>query len=166
MSVTLKLKPTCENTYLWSNPAGSSPKRPVEALAAGVVHAGRAPAVAAPFAERADGPQPGRVVGHDRPALAGGHVVSGVERERRGLAEAAHRLPVVGGAERVAAVLDQHQVVLAAELGHALHVERVAEAVRHEDRPGAVADGGGDASQRGLKVSSSTSTYTGTSPYW
>ena len=32
MSVTLKLKPTCENTYLWSKPAGSSPKRPSKRL--------------------------------------------------------------------------------------------------------------------------------------
>jgi hypothetical protein len=105
-----------------------------EALAAGVVAARVTPAVAAPVADDLDDPLHDPAVGQDRAALARRDVVGGVERQRRQLAERADRLAVVGGAERVAAVLDQQQAVAAAEVGDRAEVERVAERVGDDDR--------------------------------
>ena len=87
----------------------------LEAAAADAVAAGRAPAVAAPLAQRAERAQPRRVVARDGSALPRRHVVGGIERVRRGGAERPGLAAGDARAERVAGILDQHEPVLAAE---------------------------------------------------
>ena len=112
-----------------------------EPLAAGVVAAGVAPAVPAPVADRL-GHAPERGALHqDRAALPGGDLVGGIEGERREVAERPDRAPVVGPAEGVAAVLDQHQLVAAAERLDGLEIERVAQRVGDHDRARARREG-------------------------
>ena len=106
----------------------------LEAPAADPVDAGRAPAVPAPLAQRAERAEPHRVVARHRAALAGRHVVRGIERVRRRGAERPGLAAADARAERVAAVLDQHEPVLAAQRLHAGPVERVAERVREHER--------------------------------
>ena len=70
-------------------------------------------------------------------------MVAGIERVGRQRAERAHRAPAELRPERVAAVLDQHDAPLGAQLGQAGAVERVAERVGQDDRAGAVRHGAG-----------------------
>jgi hypothetical protein len=62
--------------------AGQRAQLPVEALAAGVVHTGLAPAVAAPIPETVDEHLQRRLVGQHRAALAHGDVVRRIEAHR------------------------------------------------------------------------------------
>ena len=91
---------------------------------------------------------PRRVVARHGAALARRHVVRGVERVRRRGAERADLAAADARAERVAAVLDQHEVVLAAQRLHARAVERVAERVGEHEPARARADRGGDRLER------------------
>src|SRR4029079_5293144 len=81
-----------------------APELPLEALAAGVVLAGRAPAVSAPVAERLENGHQLRRSGQHRAALAGRHVVRGIERQRCQVAEGPRQLAVVEAAGRRAVV--------------------------------------------------------------
>src|SRR5438128_158983 len=78
---------------------------------AGVLAAGIAPAVAAPVADRLDDPLQARPVREHGAALAHRDLVGRVEREGREVAERADGLAADPGAERVAAVLDEEEVV-------------------------------------------------------
>src|ERR1700679_3227498 len=109
--------------------AGQRAQWPVEALAAGVVLAGFAPAVTAPVSEAVDEDLQGRSVSEDRAAFAHGDVVRGVEADGCNVAEGAYLLAPVGGSEGVAAVLDQPQVVLFAEGRNRIEIEDVAQGV-------------------------------------
>ena len=112
-----------------------------EAQAARVLGAGPAPAVPAPVAERFDElPKHGPLHEHGA-ALAERDLVGGVERERRQVAECADGTAVPVRSERVAAVLDQPQVVPLAERRDGVEVERVAERVGDHDGAGADAAG-------------------------
>src|SRR5262245_12532473 len=62
---------------------------PAEALTAGVVLAGWAPAVPPPIAERFDDAAKSAAIGKNRPALAHRHVVRRIEALRRQVAECA-----------------------------------------------------------------------------
>ena len=114
---------------------GQVAELPVEAALAGVVVARLAIAVAAPVAEGFHRPLERRVPGEGRAAFAHGDVVGGIEAERADIAERADVAAVEGGAERVAAVLDQEQVVALGDLGQARRVEGIAERVGDHDRP-------------------------------
>ena len=84
----------------------------------------------------------------DRAALARRHVVRGIERVGRRGAERAGLAAADARAERVAAVLDQHEAVLAAQRLDARPVERVAERVREHEAARARPDRGGDRLER------------------
>ena len=88
-----------------------------EATAAGVVLARWAVAVAAPVAEAFGNLLQLAVVGEDRTALAHGDVVRRVETQGADVTEGTDHLPVVGRAERIAAVLDQPEIVFLAQRG-------------------------------------------------
>ena len=108
-----------------------------------------------------------RAVREHAPALAHRDVVRGVEARRREVAERADVPPVDGRADRVAAVLDEPQLVRVGERLDGVEVERVAERVRHHDRARAVAEAPRRAATTSmLYVGSVTSTNTGTSPFW
>ena len=114
---------------------------PVEPLAARVVLARFAPAVASPVPHRLGDPlERGRGRQHTA-ALAHGDVVRGIKAHGRQLAEGSYRLAVVGGAERVAAVLDQVEIMFAAERRHGAKIERVAKGVRDHHRARSRAQG-------------------------
>ena len=121
--------------------AGEGAELPVEALAAGVVDAGLAPAVAAPVAEAVDEDLEGWLVGEDGTALAHGDVVGGVEADGGDVAEGADLLALEGGSEGVAAVFDEPEVVFFAEGGDGFGVEGVAEGVGNHDGTGLLAAG-------------------------
>ncbi len=110
----------------------------VEALAAGVLLARLAPAVAAPVAEGLGEHLEPALVRDDAAALAHRDVVGGIEARRREVARGADVAAVVRGADGVAAVLDEQQVVLLAERRDRVEVERVAQRVgdHHRPRPG------------------------------
>src|SRR5260221_1852378 len=117
---------------------------PAEALAAGVVLAGSAIAIAAPVAEGVDeGFQLG-AVGEDGAAFAHGDVMGGIEAERADVAEGPDDTPVVGGAEAVAEVFHEPEIVALAQIRDRGEVERVAERVGQHDRLGARRDRGLD----------------------
>jgi len=59
----------------------------------------------------------------------------GVEAQGCGIAETARSFAVVRRAERVTRVLNQPQAVFVAQLLHRVEIERVAQRVRHHDRP-------------------------------
>ena len=113
--------------------AGQRAELPVEALAAGVVDAGLAPAVTAPVAPAIDEDLERGLVGEHGASLAHGDVVRGVEADGGDVAEGADVLALPGGAERVAAVFDQPQVVLLAESRDRVEIEDVAEGVGDHD---------------------------------
>jgi hypothetical protein len=69
-------------------------------------------------------------------------VVRGIEARRGDVAEGADGAPVVRGAERVAAVLDEPESVRFGERGDCRDVEWIAERMRDHDRARAVAEGG------------------------
>src|SRR5919204_614655 len=120
-----------------------------EALAARVVLAGLAPAVAAPVAERAGDPVQLAARGEHRPALAGRHLVRGIEGERREIAERADGLPVDARAESVAAVLDEEHAALAAQRRDRRRVVGEAHRVREDDGAGALRYRGARGSEGG-----------------
>ena len=70
--------------------------------------------------------------------------MGGIETQRADVAKRPHMLAIDGGAERVAAVLDQEQAVTIAQRADRAHVERVAERVGDHDRLGARRDRRGD----------------------
>ncbi len=106
---------------------------PVKALAAGVVHAGLAPAVAAPVAEALNEYLERGLIGQHSAALPHGDMVRGVEAHRSDVAEGADLLALPRGPERVAGILDQPKVVLLAEGRDRFHVEDIAQGVGDHD---------------------------------
>ena len=68
-------------------------------------------------------------------------MVRGIKADRRDVAKGADHLAVVGGTKRVAAVFDEPQVVLLAELRDRAEVEDIAERVGDHDRLGLLAAG-------------------------
>ncbi len=115
---------------------------PAEALAAGVLLARRAVAVAPPVADGLQVALEQGVVGEHRAALAHGDVVGGVEAQRAHVAEGARQAPVVGGAERIAAVLHDPQVVPPGQGQHRVQVEGIAQGVGEHDGAGLLAHRG------------------------
>ena len=96
---------------------GQLAQLPLEAFAAGVVHAAGAPAIAPPIAEALDdGFELEALHDVDRAALAHGHMMGRIKRLRGKIAEAARQLAVVSAAQGVAIVLDEPQLVLVAEV--------------------------------------------------
>jgi hypothetical protein len=85
-------------------------------------------------------------------------VVRRIERERRQLAERAGLAAAIERAVRVAVVLDQPEVVLSAEGGDRVEVERIAEGVGDEERASS------SCVTSMLYVGKVTSTKTGTAP--
>ena len=130
----------------------------LEAAPADPVAAGRAPAVAAPFAQRSERAQPRRVVAHHRAALPGRHVVRGIERVGRDLAERADEAARDARPSASQQSSIEHEAVLAAQRLDAGPVERVAERVREHDRAVRGPIAAAIASSDGLYVSGSTST--------
>ena len=116
-------------------------KLPVEPLAAGVVVARLAPAVAAPVAEALHEFFELRRIGEHDAALAHRHVVGRIEAARGHVAELTDVFPCKLGAERVAAVLHEPEVMPPAEVGDRGTVERIAERVGEHHGPRLVAAG-------------------------
>ena len=120
--------------------SGSVAERPVEKrLLAGVVLAWLAPAIAAPVADRLEdrASKEDCIGAEDRAALAHGDVVGWVEAERADVAECADELAVIGGAQRVAGVLDNVEVVTSWRPRMTVaEIERIAERVGDHDRLG------------------------------
>ena len=107
---------------------------PAETFAAGIVVSAGAPAVTAPIAE-AFHERLERHVAHDidRAPLAHREVMRRIKGLRGEVAEGAGKLTVIARTERVAVVLDEPEVVAAAELGDGREIEGVAQGVGHED---------------------------------
>ena len=105
---------------------GKGAELPVEPLLASVVVSWRAEAVAAPVAEGFGDRLELAVVGKDRPALAHGDVVRGIETQGTDVAEGANELALVGRSQGVAAVLDEPEVVRLAQPRDDIKVEGVA----------------------------------------
>ncbi len=114
---------------------------PTEALAAGVVLAGVAPAVAAPVANGAGGFLEPRMIDDNAAPFAHGHVVGGIETERGHIAEGAGEFAVEGRAEGVAVIFQQPEIVAAGNIGDDIHGAGIAERVRNQDGSRARADG-------------------------
>ena len=123
---------------------------PPEAAAAGVVGAWIAVAIAAPVADRLELALQLGAVGEYRAAFAHGDMMGRVEAERANVAEGADHLTVIAGAERVAAILDDEQIVLFCHPHDLAKVERIAQRMRQDDGAGAGGDGSLD--QGGLHV--------------
>ncbi len=117
---------------------------PTEALAAGIVFAGRAIAVAPPVAEGLGSPFEFGIVGEDRTALAHGDVVGRVKTQGADVAESADQLAVVGRAEGVAAILDQPELVFPAQRGNHIQVVGIAQGMGQHDCTGLRTDRGFD----------------------
>ncbi len=115
---------------------------PAKTLAAGIVLAGRAVTVAAPVAERFGDTLEFVVAGEYGTALAHGDVVGRVKAQGADVAKGADQLAIVGGAQRVAAVFDQPEIVFLCDTGHFGEVVRVAQGVGQHDGLGLWADGG------------------------
>ena len=106
------------------------------------------------------------VVDRHAPALAHGDVMGGIEGDGRHVAETADRLAVIGGAERIAAVLEQIEVLLAAKLRSVGEMPGAAQRVRQRRSArvrGPTASMARAASM--LSVPGSQSTKTGTSRF-
>src|SRR5439155_9084339 len=76
---------------------------------------------------------PGGIVRDDHPALARRDHLVGVEGEDARVAKGSHRPALVGGADRLAGVLDDVKSVAARDLEDRVHVGRLAEDVDWED---------------------------------
>ena len=116
-----------------------------EPVPAGVILAGWARTVPSPVPEGTDGLVEEGVVGVDRTALSGGHVVRGIEAGGADVADSTgeSELSVVGvlGAEGIAVVLYEPEVVFITEILDLLDVEGVAEGVCDHDRLGLGGEG-------------------------
>ena len=110
---------------------------PLEALPAGVVEARLAPAVPAPVAHALGRATIDGVVGEHGSTFSHRNVVGGVEAQRAECPERSHFAAAIGGAERIAAVLHQQQIMFLGEGGDRGQVKRVAQRVRHHDGAGA-----------------------------
>ena len=73
------------------------------------------------------------MIGKYRTAFAHGDVVRRVKAQCCNVAKGAHHLATVGSAQRIAAVFNQPQVVLFAERGDHVEVERVAQRMGQHD---------------------------------
>ena len=112
---------------------------PTESLSTGIGLSWIAPAIAAPVAVGVDQHLEQPSVLEHAPALAHGHVVSRVEADGRQVAERPDRPALVSRPQRVAAVLDQPELVALCKGGHGIQVEWIAERVGHHDGRGALA---------------------------
>ena len=101
---------------------------------AGIALAARAVAVPAPVAEGAGDAAQLFVVGHDAATFAHGDVVRGIERHGAEMTERAGQPAAIPGAQRVAIVFDDPQVVFLRQVRHDVQIERHAERMRHHDR--------------------------------
>ena len=113
---------------------GERAELPVEALAAGIAHARLAPAIAAPVAHGKARLAHAALVDDDHAALAQGHVMRGIKRNGRHRAERADELAVPRRAERVAAVLEQPEIVLLREGRERVEIARNADRMRNKNR--------------------------------
>ena len=141
---------------------------PVEALAAGVVLARVAPAVAAPVAERLDQRLERRAVRSARAAFAHGDVVRRIEADAwpgRRRCRPAGRRTVAPTASQQSSI-SQRSCSLG-ERGDRVEVERIAQRVRDMTARVAVATRRLELRRRRCcRSAASTSTKTGTSPFW
>src|ERR1017187_2164740 len=92
-------------------PAGQLSELPFVALAAGVLLPGIAPAVAAPVAKRLNEHLQIGLVGQHRSAFAHGDMVRRVEADSGDIAKRAHLAPLPRRPERIAAILNQPEIV-------------------------------------------------------
>jgi len=122
---------------------GQSAKLLAEALAAGVVLPAGTVAVPAPVADGAG--DAGKVVIIRRHAapFSQGDVMGGVEGKGGEVAEGTGEFIVIGGAEGVAVVFDEPEIVLIDQIHDGVEVEWDAHRVGHHDRLCFRADGGG-----------------------
>ncbi len=103
---------------------------------------GIAPAIASPVAERIDQNLQIGLVSKYRPALAHRDVVGRIETAGGDIAEGANATSLPGRSQRIAAVLNQPQIVFADELHDRIEIEDIAQRVRNDDCPGLLAAGG------------------------
>ena len=115
---------------------------PAETLVAGVVFTWGTIAITAPVAEGFGDQIEFSVVSEHGTALAHCDVVCGVKTQGGDVTEGAHQLTVVDRTQRVTAVFYQPQVVLLAECGDHIQIERVAQAVGQHDGFGLGRNGG------------------------
>ena len=120
---------------------GQVPQLLAKTFAAGVVLAGLAITVPAPVTKALGDGFEIVVVGEHRTTFAHGDVVRRVKAQGADVAKGADHLATVGGAQRIAAVFDQPQVVLLAQGSDHVQAERVAQAVRQHDGLGLRCDG-------------------------
>src|SRR5207245_8434819 len=96
---------------------------PLKAFAAGVVLAGCAPAIPSPVAERFGNALQDRAVGDDAAPFPRGDVVGRIKTYRGQIAESAHLASLKSSSHRVAAILDEPEVVLAREGCNGIEIE-------------------------------------------
>ena len=89
-----------------------------------------------------------------------------IKAARRQIAERANFLPLIGCPDCITTVLDQPQILLFRELVHGFQIKWVAQRVSNHDRFGLVAVGSLERRTSMLYVPNSTSTNTGTQPFW
>ena len=94
-----------------------------------------APAVPAPVAEGLHDPRQDHVVRHNAAALPHRDVVGRIEAHGGQIAEGAGRPALVSGAQRIAVVLDDEELVLVGQLADLRGREGIAERVRDHDGP-------------------------------
>src|SRR6516225_2009208 len=73
------------------------------------------------------------IVGNDHSALAGGHLLVGIEGETGQVAERTRLLSAIGSADGLAGILDDLEVILAGDFANGLHVARQAKNVNRQD---------------------------------
>ena len=81
-------------------------------------------------------------VGEHGTALAHGDVVRGIKRDGGDVAEGARILAVQRGAESIAAIFNQPEIVLPREGGNGFRVEDISQRVGEDDGAGLRAEGG------------------------
>src|SRR5271166_1001243 len=114
---------------------------PVETLAAGVFFAGIAPAIAAPVAERLDKYLQIGLVGEHRSAFTHGDMVRGVEADSGNVAKRAYVASLPCGTKRIAAILDEPEVVFPGKCSDGIEVKDIPQGVGDHDCPGLFAAG-------------------------
>ena len=97
-------------------PAGQRAQLPFEALATSIVLARFAPAIATPVAKRIDQQLQGRFICKNGSAFSGRNVVCRIEAESGNVAERTDVTAPIGRSERIAAVFNQPEIMLASKV--------------------------------------------------
>src|SRR3546814_12026074 len=102
-------------------------KLAAEALAACIVYTWGAPAIPSPIAHRFDHALEPWLVREDRSPFAHGDVMGGIETQRADVTKRANIPSAIGGAERIAAILDDPAAIFLRDPQHLPPPEGVAE---------------------------------------